>query len=1621
MRSKLYSVERTLALLLFTGLLGSTRAALVDLTSANRRIQVPGLPDWSKVGFEGGKALPDNSKVAYTLSAAEQDDTAALQNAIKAVESQAVPNGSYRLIQLPAGTINLSYMIYVDTSYLIIRGAGSDPDIGTKIVFRPDADTKYDTIINERWDLDGMKYSWDFPDETANGPGPRVRGCGLVDQSFELAVAKLLVNIHVNFRKLRATGKSYSWDRLTTIGDPMKEPSKARWAVSQAKDKAGHLGTSIVHVNVTNTTWVTTDDLTTTDVWIDINLDSPLTLFDSPSDFLSWGVVTQDWFVNSYIYGQQDWFTITERGTDAEGLYFKLDRPLRFDVYRSSTGDGSTPMEDTETFAKAMPVSHVVHHVGIENLYITQEIDGLRPESAQRNYGNLAPEQSMHGIVFRFARDCWVRGIQTFMTGSHPIATEAARNIQIQDNYFDGAWNKGKGRLCWVQQCFPHTDVRAGGNGYLRGSRVWDSLYYNNTLRNLRHITMQWCAMGNVVILNNMTNDMNLHGGWEGTNLFELNYASVPYSHRSGSCSSCGGESGDQEPGTWFPIWWAAGEKASKWSGASGPQNVFYRNYMIKQEVDGGEYIEYRPYFARDGSLSNEIWQLGWDSQSPAGIRYSHLSLENRVPITDWQSHEKVDFSASPAYGANSFLSDPHTSLFLKDVSAAGGITTFNGIAGNTYCRGDVAPRVAGYYFASASRRSCNPFFPNAIDSTAFTHILFAYGVLARDGTISVAAEDQPLLRQVAALKAKDSSLKVSLAVGGWGLGGDASSIVAIASSASARTKLGTTGATLCSSYGLDGIDLEWAPGISATQWNTIAQAAATGLGSYKLSISTTHAFWSSLGINTVAANLAKVVDFASLITHDVPGTTLEYMNALPRMSSTIAAVHKLGFPRSQIMMGVPFYGRSRQLTNTTCTSDSCPIASGVGLTSQCIASPGLGQGTFPYFAIDSESVDLDTTGISDDLANSAARFITDSGYIIDYETPASVTEKARAATMLCAAGLAVFAMDQDNRNFDLTNAIWGGGALLPSAAEIVSTLKGEPLTAEGLVSTDFWDQAADQILEHYPNLSMELNYQVMILLAVRALDAVASSLYEYLKFSALTEDSFQLYKKWETKALNWALANETGKGNDFWQCSYTDSNYAHDTCPGGHNTPGADVNDVYWRLTDAGGFSSYINDTLGFDTSELIIGNIYVGRNRVDDLLSPTALAGRGKIGRALDRIQESSFLCEAADYTGDVLDLIGLAEPFITTQGITRRDTQSVHGWTNSHAASELASIAQAGTKDLHARAKVAGSATGSLTGYNHCIWHEDFSASYLKDKDYMLRCHENSASYPFKFVAPDGTIKQTTYTDCRPKPATGKATKVNPDWKLGSANRKNDPNIPADPAMCTCDHVLEADELLTAIRRPWFAPSNGADKKDLNENHLSADQAKTLCSQPEYRQFIQNLVSKLNSASNMRPLYNEPNVYKQTFLNPFNLNSGDPADIDPKWQKSAKAGNDERAKYVAIMEEYMDDVKDVRTAVAKTLDAEVQNLKFADADAKTILDSMKLGPRSFDVVGDGKPESFKQIGRIEEIKIRNTRDYAKKLEATTFRPKPAAGVGSVADADPVAPNNKRKGSPDSGPTDP
>jgi chitodextrinase len=330
-------------------------------------------------------------------------------------------------------------------------------------------------------------------------------------------------------------------------------------------------------------------------------------------------------------------FTIAS--VDIANRTITVDKPLEYDVPVTSTSDGSAPIGGAVYDSKAAPLVDPVVGVGFEDFTFTQAMPGLDPAAATHNYGNMAPAAEMHGIVFKWAANSWVRGIRTELTGSHPIVTEEAKNLQIVDNELDGSWNKGK-----------------GGNGYFRGSRVWDSIYAGNTSRNLRHFTFQWSASGNVVIGNDFDSDLNLHGGWERNNLFELNTVRVPYAHRSGSCTANCGEEGGGGPddSNWFPIWWGAGRKAVKWSGSSGPRNVFFNNTMTKQLATGGPFTDFYADHRR-------IYQFGWN-----GTGFQHLDVGG-MPIADWARNEQRDYTGG--HGVDAAKTDAAASLFLSSLT----------------------------------------------------------------------------------------------------------------------------------------------------------------------------------------------------------------------------------------------------------------------------------------------------------------------------------------------------------------------------------------------------------------------------------------------------------------------------------------------------------------------------------------------------------------------------------------------------------------------------------------------------------------------------------------------------------------------------------------------------------------------------------------------------------------------------------------------------------------------------------------------------------------------------------------------------------------------------------------
>ncbi|MFF8835448.1 hypothetical protein [Streptomyces sp. NPDC015130] len=152
------------------------------------------------------------------------------------------------------------------------------------------------------------------------------------------------------------------------------------------------------------------------------------------------------------LHTRQQIFRIAAVDTAGENL--TLDKPLEYDLPVDSTSDGSAAIGGTVHPSRVTPLK-VVQGVGIEDLALTQELDGMpkpgggaydvTPADAEANFGNIAPEYAQHGSVLKWAADVRIRRVATRMTGFHAVVTESARNVQVQESSFDGSWNKGKG------------------------------------------------------------------------------------------------------------------------------------------------------------------------------------------------------------------------------------------------------------------------------------------------------------------------------------------------------------------------------------------------------------------------------------------------------------------------------------------------------------------------------------------------------------------------------------------------------------------------------------------------------------------------------------------------------------------------------------------------------------------------------------------------------------------------------------------------------------------------------------------------------------------------------------------------------------------------------------------------------------------------------------------------------------------------------------------------------------------------------------------------------------------------------------------------------------------------
>ncbi len=516
------------------------------------------------------------------------DDTAALQAAIDGLQGKASPEKRYVLL-LPAGEVILSDEIHMDVSGVTLKGRGSDPVNGTKINFKPQGSVVYpsnsDGSGEQEPTIDGKMW----PGNAAFRVETRLKDSK--DQNYEGSM-----NFHwVSGVKLAESG-AFKGDTVLPL----------------YKGTAGQFR---------------------------VGMDILIRSANTAEFYEEAHVPVQYQDFNAHMRTQM--FKVT--AVDVIHNTITIHKPLEFDL----------PFANGSNYnSKVVPLTTVTD-IGFEDFYFTQTLDHTRyagtvnadeydpvtnPGGVGHRYENAAYEYAIHGILFRYASNCYVNNVQMYMAGSHPIVTEFASNLTVSNNIIDGSWNKGK-----------------GGHGYIRLSKLNDSIVENNTVRNVRHLAIQWSSSDNIIRGNDLNCDINLHGGWERNNYIINNVSHLPYEHRSW-------EGGKPENSTWYPIFWSSAPQASKWAGPSGYNNVLYGNEFYKQETAGGEMKLWSKYSGAD-----KIIHLGWD-----GIAWKHLMLNGSI-LNQWSNNENQDYTQGNGIFVETFDVPSDLSLSAREVTVEAG------------------------------------------------------------------------------------------------------------------------------------------------------------------------------------------------------------------------------------------------------------------------------------------------------------------------------------------------------------------------------------------------------------------------------------------------------------------------------------------------------------------------------------------------------------------------------------------------------------------------------------------------------------------------------------------------------------------------------------------------------------------------------------------------------------------------------------------------------------------------------------------------------------------------------------------------------------------------------------
>ncbi|CAO1341927.1 unnamed protein product [Diamesa tonsa] len=252
----------------------------------------------------------------------------------------------------------------------------------------------------------------------------------------------------------------------------------------------------------------------------------------------------------------------------------------------------------------------------------------------------------------------------------------------------------------------------------------------------------------------------------------------------------------------------------------------------------------------------------------------------------------------------------------------------------------------------AAYRTGDGQFTYDHIDPTICTHIVYSFLGATADGSVKSLDDwldyqkDGGYIQNFMKLKSKNRNLKLMFSIGGSNAGSTLFS--GIAASSATRTRFAQSVANFCNEHGFDGFDFDWeypcqregSQAADKGNFTLLLRELKRELGSKILSIATACA-QSSAQTSYNISDVASIVDFVNLMTYDLHGewdnqtginAPLYAGSDQNKQVNVDACVNywiSQGCPRDKIIVGIPTYGKSFTLANSSDNGINAAVTGG--------------------------------------------------------------------------------------------------------------------------------------------------------------------------------------------------------------------------------------------------------------------------------------------------------------------------------------------------------------------------------------------------------------------------------------------------------------------------------------------------------------------------------------------------------------------------------------------------------------------------------------------------------------------------------------------------------------------